>query len=102
MLIDCERCGRSLVMGASYCGHCGSPRSRAMEMARPRRPEITALACQPLPPPPAPLDPVTAAHLHLETTTRLNPLMNQERIKAMVMGIAAQGGTGTVGYWSDC
>ena len=42
-----------------------------------------------------------AAHMRLEIATRLNPLMNQERLKAMVMAIASQGGTGTVGFWSD-
>ena len=31
-----------------------------------------------------------------------NPLMNQERMRAMVLSIAAHGGAGTVGFWSDC
>ncbi len=46
------------------------------------------------------LEPIVRAQLEMHT--RLNPLMNQERLKALVMAVAAHGGTGTVGYWSDC
>jgi len=42
-----------------------------------------------------------AAQTQLEITTRMSPLMNHERLKLVVMAIAAKGGTGTVGYWSD-
>ncbi len=49
-----------------------------------------------------PGDDELAAQMQLEVMTRLNPLMNQERMKAMTLAIAAHGGTGTVGFWSDC
>jgi len=51
---------------------------------------------------PCPADGELAAQTQLEVATRLNPLMNQERMKAMALSIAAHGGTGTVGFWSDC
>ena len=41
------------------------------------------------------------ADMQLEMATRLNPLMNRERLKAMVMMMASQGDTGIVGFWSD-
>jgi hypothetical protein len=48
------------------------------------------------------VDAKLAAQAQLELHTRLDPLMNQERLKAMVMAMATHGGTGTVGFWSDC
>ena len=53
------------------------------------------------PPLVCPPDGLLAVQAQLEVMTRLNPLMNQERLKAMVMAIAARGGTGTVGFWLD-
>ena len=41
------------------------------------------------------------AQTQLEIATLMSPLMNHERLKLVVMAIAAKGDTGTVGFWSD-
>ncbi len=43
-----------------------------------------------------------ARHLRLEVMTRLNPLMNQERMKAMVMTIAANWRSGGAVHFDCC
>lgn len=96
----CVQCQHELRPQAKYCGHCGHAIKTSQQVvatplavaAAPR----TALAAFPCPP----CDEIEA-QMQLELSTRLNPLMNQERIKAMVMAIAAQSGFGAVGVWSD-
>ena len=96
----CVDCCNEIRPGAQYCGHCGrGARAITPVHAQPMHEVIT---------PPIVHAPLAhhhtdelAARMQLEVMTRLNPLMNQERMKAMVMAIAAHGGTGTVGLWSD-
>lgn len=96
----CTQCRRETRPGARFCGHCGNEVVHPMQLhAHPGHDIIPLPQAQSL-------DLLhehneLAAHLRLEVTTRLNPLMNQERMKAIVMTIAAQGGTGTVGFWCD-
>ncbi|MBP7937928.1 MAG: zinc ribbon domain-containing protein [Phycisphaerae bacterium] len=101
MLERCPCCGEALKPRARYCGECGqevvslssvSQSSALMRVA----PQVAAVM------PSVGFDAELAAQAQLEMHTRLSPLMNQERLKALVMAIAAHGGTGTVGYWSDC
>ncbi len=93
MEMTCARCRHALRRGAQFCGHCGLEVSYAIapvQAARILDIEAPALPCPP--------DGLLAVQAQLEVMTRLNPLMNQERLKAMVMDIAARGGTGTVGF----
>ncbi len=101
MEMTCANCCAHLRSGAKFCGHCGCGVVRALELVSPR-PEHDIVI------PPivhAPLAHRQAdelvARMQLEVMTRLTPLMNQDRMKAMVMTIAAHGGTGSVGFWSD-
>ena len=96
MEMTCTRCCHALRRGAQFCGHCG------LEVTYAVTPVQTAQVLDiEAPPMPCPPDGVLAVQARLEVMTRLNPLMNQERMKAMVMNIAARGGTGTVGFWLD-
>ena len=100
MFVQCANCSHDLKPRARHCGHCGTEITLVRESIE---------ASLPVPVRPAPLVPLTPCPAHhelvvqaqLEMHTRLNPLMNRERLKAMVMAIAAHGGTGAVGYWSD-
>ena len=101
MEMTCTNCSALVRPGAKFCGHCGCEVMHAFELVPPR-PEHDIVI------PPivhAPLAHHQAdeliARTRLEVMTRLNPLMNHERMKAMVIAIAAHGGTGTVGFWSD-
>ena len=96
MEMTCTRCCHAIRHDAQFCGHCG------LEVTHAIAPVQTAHVLDIDPPPLMyPPDGVLAVQARLEVMTRLNPLMNQERLKAMVMDIAARGGTGTVGFWSD-
>ena len=101
MEMTCTNCCAHLRPGAKLCGHCGCGVVRALELVSPR-PEHDIVT------PPIVHAPLAHHHadelvarMQLEVMTRLNPLMNHERMKAMVIAIAAHGGTGTVGFWSD-
>ncbi len=96
MEMTCARCRHALRRGAQFCGHCGFEVTYAI--APVQTAQVLDIQASPLVCPP---DGLLAVQTRLEVMTRLNPLMNQERLKAMVMAIAAGGGTGTVGYWSD-
>lgn len=101
MYVTCSRCGETNKAKAKYCGHCGSEIMHAIQPVHRHQPgHVVAEPMAPLAPCPA--DGELAAQTQLEVATRLNPLMNQERMKAMALSIAAHGGTGTVGFWSDC
>ncbi len=96
----CVNCCNEIRPGAQYCGHCGGGVHAITPVrAQPVHDVIALPAVQ------APLAhhhaDELAARMQLEVMTRLNPLMTHERMKAMVMAIAAHGGTGTVGFWSD-
>ena len=96
MRTECTGCGHESRAGATYCARCGM---RIMHAIRPVNEPMPvhvedhgALRQH---------GETLAAHMRLEIATRLNPLMNHERLKVMVMAIASRGGTGTVGFWSD-
>ena len=96
----CVDCCNEIRPGARYCGHCGSGVHAITPVHSHSIHEVVA--------PPVVQAPLAhhqadelAARMQLEVMTRLNPLMNHERMKAMGMAIAAHGGTGTVGFWSD-
>lgn len=96
MEMTCTRCCHAIRRGAQFCGHCGLEVTYALAPVQaPRSHDIVT------PSVPCPPDNPSAVQAQLEVMTRLNPLMNQERMKARVMDIAARGGTGTVGFWSD-
>ncbi len=101
MKMTCTNCSVHVRPGAKFCGHCGCEVMRALALFPPQSEHDIVI-------PPNVHAPLAhhhadelAAGMQLEVMTRLNPLMNQERMKAMVMAIAAHGGTGTVGFWSD-
>ena len=96
MEMTCTRCCHAIRRGAQFCGHCGLEVSYAIAAVQAAR--VLDIEAPPLPYPP---DGLLAVQAQLEVMTRLNPLMNQERLKAMVMTIAARGSTGTVGFWLD-
>ncbi len=96
MEMTCTRCCHAIRRGAQFCGHCGLEVTYAI--APVQTAQILAIEAPPLPCPP---DGLLAVQAQLEVMTRLNPLMNQERLKALVMTLAARGGTGTVGFWLD-
>ena len=98
MLATCSTCGHDLRPRARHCGQCGAAVVSSESMfpvVRVAAPRLTPIVAAP-----DGTEPIVRAQLEMHT--RLNPLMNQERLKAMVMAVAANGGTGTVGYWSDC
>ncbi len=101
MEMICTKCCEQVRPGAKFCGHCGWEVRHAIE-------PVHAQQAYDIVPPAIVHPPVVhrhadelAARMQLEVMTRLNPLMNHERMKAMVMAIVAHGGTGTVGFWSD-
>ncbi len=96
MEMTCTKCRQAIRRGAQFCGHCGLEVTYAIAPVQAAR--VLNIEAPPLPCPP---DGLLAVQARLEVMTRLNPLMNQERLKALVMAIAARGGTGTVGFWSD-
>ncbi len=99
--VYCKRCD-AVVNKGKFCSHCGSAMMSAIQPLYADAPMLPAhVGAQPLSVAPAPAN-ALVAQIQLEALTRQIPLMNQERMKAMVMTIAAQGGTGTVGFWSDC
>ena len=100
MRAHCSRCGHESKRRAQYCGHCGNRIMHAIQPVHSQQPvRVVAHPVSPIVPSPERAE--LAAHMQLEMATRLNPLMNRERLKAMVMAISAQGGTGTVGFWCD-
>ncbi len=96
MEMTCARCRHALRRGAQFCGHCGLEVAYAIAPVQAPRGHDLVTPSMPCPP-----DGLLAVQAQLEVMTRLNPLMNQERLKALVMAIAARGGTGTVGFWLD-
>ena len=101
MLERCPSCGEPLRPRGKYCGQCGQeivalvPRGSSSDLIPIGPRAVAALSS-------VGFDAELAAQAQLEMHTRLSPLMNQERLKAMVMAFAAHDGTGTVGVWSDC
>lgn len=100
MRTDCPQCGHPLRPHAHYCGQCGSDVAHALERARRCAPPAVMAPRMPLRSAAA-LDAALDARTQLEIFTRLNPLMNRERLKAVTMWMAAGGGTGTIGVWCD-
>lgn len=100
MYAQCATCGHDLKPRARYCGQCGTQITLVRESIEASLPVPVHVA--PLVPiAPCPAHHELAVQAQLEMHTRLDPLMNQERLKVMLMAIAAHGGTGTVGFWSD-
>lgn len=93
----CSTCGYELEAHGRYCGRCGTqcdgviqPFHAGSAIAGPAPVPIVLPAADPL---------ELAADLEIQT--RMNPLMNRERLKAAVMRTAARRGRGAVGYWCD-
>jgi hypothetical protein len=100
MRLSCTRCGCMLGPHASYCSRCGGeigPIIGAVGHAGP-----AGMAPSPLPNPVATVvDAQPMGYADLAMATRCVPVTDGERIKAMIMVVAARGDNATVGYWCD-